>query len=377
MNVDIDIIPRDSVPRWVSVGAPLFSILAALLAGSIVLLAVQVNPLQAYFQILGSPLLSPDGHVSVLVKLVPLFLTGVAVYLPLKAGLWNIGADGQLYIGAIFATWIGLSVSAPMLVIVPVMFLIGGLTGGVWGFIPGYLRAKWNVNEIIVSLLMTFIAIQLNEFVIQGPLQAQQGFPSSAQLPDAALLPTVGAIVAGPWSSLHIGILVVPTVAIIIYTVMRHSPIGYNIRLMGNSEEAARQAGKSKLKIFALTMGIGGVLAGMAGMIEIAGVQRNLQSHFSPGYGFTAIPIALLGRNGILQLALASLLFALMFVGSTTASTSLGVDRSILDVIQALIILFLITAEFFKRYTIDVDISRADSTASESRTDQFTGEVDQ
>lgn len=359
MSVNLEFERREEVGKWTGVVAPILTILASLLVGAVALVMTGANPIDAYTYIFLYPLSSFSGVQTTLIRAVPITLAGLAVYIPYKAGLWNIGAEGQLYVGAIVATWIGTSVSAQPVVLLTAMFVLAGLAGGAWGFIPGYLRAKLGVNEIIVTLLMTFVAFDVNEYLIRGPLQGTPGFPASDPLPPEAVLPSLGELVPFLGSfDVHVGLFIALGAVGLVYVAERKTKFGYEMRLVDANPNAAKQSGVSLFWTFVLSMSLAGVLAGAAGMIELSGVQGKLQSGFSPGYGFTAIPIALLGRKGAFRVLLASLFFALLFVGSATASIRAGVPASILDVIQALVILFLITGEFFKRYRIAVNFGR-------------------
>lgn len=351
MNVDVELTARQDVPAWLTYGTPVFTVVAALLVSSIALVALGVDPIGAYSTMFFDPWTSQFGISNVLEKSVPLILAGLAVYLPLRAGLWNIGATGQLYIGAIVGTWIGLNVSLPSILLIPLMLVVAGIGGGLWGFIPGYLRAKWGVNEIIVSLLIAYAAIRINGYMVRGPMQGGLGnFPQSAILPLEAQLPEI------PLLGAHVGFLVALLMIGAVYVLVKRTRIGYEITFVGANPAAAHQAGMKSSLIYILVFVIGGALAGMAGVIEIAGIQNRLRPEFSPGYGFTAIPIALLGRNGAIQVFIAALFFGLLFVGGTALEISYSVPAALVDVIQALIILFLITAEFFKRFAVDITV---------------------
>lgn len=347
MVVDVHLTQREETPRWMTVAIPLLTILAALLVGALPLLVVDASPVAVYEEMFLTTLTTWDSISSVLVKLVPLTLAGLAVYLPLKAGLINIGAAGSIYVGGITATWIGLSVTGSALLALPLMVVGSAIIGAVWLFIPAYLRAKWDVNEIIVTVFMAFIAIDLNEYFIRGPLQGTTGFPASPSLPATALLPKIGGV--------HLGFVFVPLAVIGVWIMINKTITGYNIIMTGENPDAANQAGISKFNVFILTMVIGGALAGIGGMVQISGVQGKLISEFSPNYGFTAIPIALLGRSGADRVLLASAFFAVLFVGGISVSTTFGVPTAIIHVIEALVILFLITGEFFRRFHIDIE----------------------
>jgi simple sugar transport system permease protein len=176
----------------------------------------------------------------------------------------------------------------------------------------------------------------------------QGNFPVSATLPDAALLPTVGG------TSLHAGVLVTLALVGVVAVVVSRARVGFEVTFVGSNPEAARGMGMNTAWVYVFTFALGGALAGLAGSMEIMGVQERLRPEFSPGYGFTAIPIALLGRNGAGRVLLAGLFFALLFVGGSSMEVAFGVPAALVDVIQALVVLFLITAEFFKRYRVSV-----------------------
>lgn len=345
-DIKIETELREHVPRWIAYGVPVFTVVAALVFGAFPLLAAGINPFAAYAGMIGN-ILTGTGLSEMIVRSIPLMLAGLAVYIPLKAGLWNIAAEAQIYIGGIAAMWIGLNVHAPSYVVVPLMVIGGGVAGAFLGFVPGYLRAKWGVNEILVTLLLTFAFIQFNEYAIQA-MPAPQLIHGSAPLPEIAYFPRlVGRI--------HIGLFVAIVAAAVIYLMMNRMKLGYEITMFGSNPEASRQAGISSYKIIIGTMVIGGILAGLAGAGEIGGIHRRLQPEFSPGFGFTAIAIALLGRNGVIQVALGALLFGALFVGGAHLETVYAVPFAIVDILEALVILFLITAVFFTKYKVRIE----------------------
>jgi simple sugar transport system permease protein len=355
MNVTIDLTAREDIPLWLAYGTPVFTVLAALAVSAVALLVIGVSPIEAYSTMFVDTLTSQFGQTETLIKSVPLILTGLAVYLPLKAGLFNIGAEGQLVFGAIAGTWIGLNVSLPVYALVPLMLLAASVAGGFLAAIPAWLRAKWDVNEIITSLLLSFVALQIQSYLIRGPMQGGTGnFPQSAQLPDAATIPDI-------FLGVHAGILVAVLMVVLTYVLMTRTRLGFEITFVGSNNEAAVQAGMSKYKVYLVVFILGGAFAGMGGISEIAGLQGRLRAGFEPGYGFTAIPIALLGRNSAIKVMLAGLFFALLFVGGTSMEVFLGVPAALVEIIQALVILFLITAEFFKSYRVSIDLDRKPS----------------
>jgi len=355
--VEVDVSAREDVPPWLAYGTPLFTVLAALAVGAVALLALGVNPLTAYERMFLTTLLDEFERTRTLLRAVPLVLTGLAVYLPLRAGLWNIGAEGQLYLGAIAGTWIGLNVSAPGVVLLGLSILGAAVAGGFWGLIPGYLRSRRGVNEIIATLMLTFVGVRLAEYLLNGPMQGSGGnVPESNALPAAARLPEIGLPAFG---ETHAGVLIAVAAVALIRLLITRTEQGFEIVVAGSNPEAARQAGMSTGWIYVFVLAVGGALAGVAGAVEIAGIEGKLRPGFSPGYGFTAIPIALLGRRGALRIGAAGLFFAVLFVGGSGMEFAFDVPAAIVEVIQALVILFLITAEFFKCYR--VKLRRAES----------------
>jgi simple sugar transport system permease protein len=353
VNVRLDVRAREDVPTWLAYGTPVFTVLAALAVSSVALVALDVNPVAAYGTMFVGTLTSEFGLTETVIKAVPLVLTGLGVYLPLKAGLWNIGAEGQLILGGIAGTWVGLNVSLPWYLLLPAMLAGAALVGAVWAGIPAWLRARWDINEIITTLLLTFVALNLKNYLIRGPMQGGAGtFPQTEQLPGAATSPTL------PGTNVHAGLVVALLAVVVVYVLVEKTRLGFEITFVGSNHEAAQQAGMSKYRVYLLVFVIGGALAGFAGISEIAGVQGRFRAGFEPGYGFTAIVIALLGRNGALRVALAGAFFAVLIVGGSSMEVAFGVPAALTEVIQALIILFLITAEFFKRYRVGLDVKR-------------------
>ena len=352
---EVDVTARERVPRWINYGTPVFTVVAALVVGGFALVALGVNPVAAYETMFVNTLTTPFGITEVLLRSVPLVLTGLAVYLPLRAGLWNIGAEGQLYLGAIAGTWLGLNVGGPSLFVVPVMLVGAGVAGGLWALVPGLLRARRGVNEIIVSLMLTFVGVEFAGYLVRGPMKGGQGnFPVSETLPTPAQLPQVGDLLPA-LGRVHVGVLVAVLAAVAIRYLLRSTKTGYEVTVTGSNADAAEGSGIDVEWVYVLVFALAGVLAGMAGAIEIAGIQGRLRPNFSPGYGFTAIPIALLGRRGALRVFLASLFFAVLVVGGSSMELAFSIPAAIVEVIQALVILFLITAEFFKRYRVSVE----------------------
>lgn len=356
MSPSLEIKSRDELSPWLSYSAPVLTILVALLCGAIPLLWIGSDPVSAYMTVFVRKPMTVAGMADILTKALPLFLAGLAVYIPLKAGLWNIGAEGQLFVGAVVGSYIGINVDLPGYVLIPVMIIAASGAAALYAAIPGYLRAKHNVNEIISSLMLTFTATTFTGYLLRGPMQGRGGQAATDRLPDAATLPTVFH------PRLHIGVGALLIVAVLGYLLLNRTKLGYEIEFIGSNPTAAIQAGISKYKIYVTVFVIGGILAGFAGIIEIAGSHGRLFENFSPGYGFTAIAVALLGRNGVFRVLLAAIFFGVLTAGGTTIAITQDVPGALIDVIVALTILFLLTADFITEYRVSLSLGRdADS----------------
>lgn len=344
----IEVRRRDEVPTWISYGAPVITVVAALIFGALPLVLINTNPIDVYAEMFLGSLTDVGTIIDLLVRAVPLFLAALAVYIPLKAGLWNIAVEGQLYLGAIAGTWVGVTLEWPIYLLIPAMAVLAIIVGAITGWLPAYLRSKYDINEIIITLMITFAAIEFNTYVVRGPLQASGGVPVSKSLPPFAQLP------AFVDTNLHFGVLLLVVLAVLVYYLMEHASLGYEISMVGEGPMAVESSPISKHRIFILTMMLGGAIACLAGMVQIAGVRTNIVPHWSPQYGFIAIPVALLGMKSAFRILGASLFFALLFVGGNSVTVTSSIPFSIVNILIALIFLFLITSEFFKRFSISI-----------------------
>lgn len=349
--IQIDKRSRDELPRWLDVLTPAVIAVAALALTAPLLLVFDVSPVQAYYVMIVGTVTSPSGFSNVVERFVPLFLAALSVYIPYRAGLWNLGTEGQIYIGAAVATGIAIFVEGSIFFILPLTIVVAGTTGAVWGAIPGYLRAKWGTNEILTSLMMTFIAIQGARWAIRGVLRAEANVLASEVIPPSTRLPEI------PLIAVHVGILLAVLIAVIMYYVLNSTKFGVEVGLVGSNPEAAKHAGIGISRIYVLTMFIGGIIGAVAGMIEIFGVEYRLRPGFSPNYGFTAFLIAIIGERSTLHIAGASFLFALLQIGGNSLTVEFGIPTAITTVIIALIVIFILSAQFFKKYSISVQNS--------------------
>jgi simple sugar transport system permease protein len=278
-------------------------------------------------------------------------LTGVGIALAARMLLWNIGGDGQIYMGAIAASGVALFIPRlPAIVMIPTMMAAGFAGGALWMAVPALLRAFMGVNEIITTLMLNYIAISWNDYLVFGPWKDPRGFnePTSAQFPSTAMLSTL-------WGSrVHIGIFFGLAAAVILYLVLKRTRWGYEVRVTGESQKAARYAGMNIKRNILLVMLISGGLAGLAGMAEVAGVLGRLQQGISPGYGYTAILVAVMAKLDPLAIVVVSLLFGGLLVGGYAVQT-IGVPNAIVSTLQGAIIFFVLAGEFLARYRLNYE----------------------
>jgi simple sugar transport system permease protein len=277
----------------------------------------------------------------------------VGLAISFKMNFWNIGAEGQLLMGAVGATWVALyfTPNTPLPVMLTLMFCGGFAAGAGWGLIPAVLKAKFKANEVIVSLMLVYIASELVNYLVYGPWKSpyEWGFPYSIKFPASARIPTI------PHTRIHYPTLILALVlALIIYILMRRTKAGYEIEVLGASPEAARYAGIGSTRIILLIMVISGGLAGLAGVGEVAGIHRRLlyPSGISPGYGFTAIIVAWLGGLNPLLLIPAAFLFGGLLVGGDAIQVTLGLPVGVINIFNGVILFFLLAGKFFTQYRL-------------------------
>lgn len=274
-----------------------------------------------------------------LVAATPYIFAGLSVAFGFRAGVFNIGAEGQLFLGAIFAAFVGYSFSGlPAYIHIPLAFLAGAIGGGIWGFIPGWLKAKTGAHEVINTIMMNYIAFRLSDWLLTGPMKRPDSFnPISPTIQPSAALP----VFFGNPVRLHLGFLIGLLVAFLVSWYLFKTKWGFDLRTAGTNPRAARYAGMSVTLQLVLGMALAGALAGMAGGNEVLGVNHNLAMAFSSGYGFDAIAIALLGNSSPFGVVLASLLFGFLRSGATNMMLKTGIPIDIVSVVQAFILVFI------------------------------------
>jgi simple sugar transport system permease protein len=308
---------------------------AALVVAGAVIAALGFPPLEALRALVSGSLGSSAAWTATLLKTGPLLLTGLSVALAFRCGVWNIGAEGQLLAGALAATAIATRVApdAPAVLLLPLVALGGAAAAAALGALAGLLRATRGVSEVISTILLNFIAIQAVAWAVQGPLQeASGGYPQSDALPAAARLPALGRLHAGVWIAF--------AAALAVAWLLFRTPLGFRLRAVGLSPLAARFAGISPERHGIAVFAIAGALAGAAGAFEVAGVTGRLYQGLSPGYGYTAIAVALLARLHPLAVVPSALFFGALEAGAGAMQREAGIPSVATQVVQGVVILF-------------------------------------
>lgn len=320
---------------------PLLAVLISLIIGWLILLVAGYDAPKAFSALWESAFKDARSIGNVLNKACPLLFTGLAVAVAFRGNVFNIGAEGQFLLGAIAATWVGLTFDTlPGFLLIPLMILAGALGGALWGLIPGFLKARYGVSEVIVTIMFNYIALQLVGFLVRGPFKdTAQAEPQSFVLPDQGILSYLI-----PGTKLHIGFFLGVVVAVLLFILLFKTYYGYEIRAVGFNTTAARVGGISSTSTTVATMLLSGALAGVGGALELSGYTHYLLESISPGYGYTAIAVSILAANNPIGIIFSSLFFGVLSAGSTAMQRSADVSASFVDIFQGIIIIFVAIA---------------------------------
>jgi simple sugar transport system permease protein len=319
-------------------GSPV-AVLAAFLVGAVLIAAVGVNPLTAYGALFEAALGTKNGLAETLVRTVPLALCGLGIALAFRAGVFNVGAEGQLFLGGTAAGAIGvLGAGWPSLVLLPAMALSAMVAGALWSGLAAWLKLRFRSDELITTIMLNYVAIHLVSFLLHGPLKD----PNSTLAQTGRLTAEARLPVLLPGTRLHAGILIVIVAVVLAHLFLWKRTGGFRLRVVGLNPRAALNAGMNVRATILFGFLVCGALAGLAGFAEVAGVQRRMIENLSPGYGYTAIIVALLGGTNPVGVLAAAFLFAALQIGATTMESAAGVPSTLTTVIQGLVVLFLI-----------------------------------
>ena len=346
------LIKRQMVSKLMVYLSPVLALGLSLVAGIILFLIMKVEPLAALHAFFVAPVSSAYGLAELGVKSTPLILIGVALALGFRAGVWNIGAEGQLIIGGLCGGMVALYFyEASGVYIIPLILLAGICGGMAWAAIVAFLRVRFNANEILTSLMLSYVASLLLNLMVHGPLKDPDGynFPQSRMFSESALLPVLLEN-----TRLHIGALIALLVVFICWLIISRSLLGYQIKVAGSAPAASEHAGFSHSRIIWTTLLIGGGAAGLAGALEVSGPIGQLLPSISPGYGFTAIIVAYVGRLHPVGALLAGILMALTYLGGENAQIMLNLPVAVTGVFQGLLLFFLLACDVFIHYRLQI-----------------------
>ncbi|MBT5267365.1 MAG: ABC transporter permease [Rhodospirillaceae bacterium] len=342
--------PRGTRSTLYSYLSPVIAIVLTLAAGIVIFSAMGKPPMQALYVFFVQPLTTAYGATELVVKATPLVLIAVGLSLGFRSNVWNIGAEGQFTVGAIFGG--GLAIyfhDSESILLLPGM-LVAGIVGGMaWAAIPAWLRTRFNANEILTSLMLTYVAILALSYLVHGPWRDPDGFnfPESRVFPDAGIMPVLFED-----SRLHLGAVFALAIVLVGWTLLSRAVIGFQLRVVGAAPAAARYGGFREKRLIWFSLLLSGGLAGLAGISEVAGPIGQLLPTISPGYGFTAIIVAFLGRLHPVGVLFAGLIMALSYIGGETAQIELGLPAAVTGLFQGVLLFFLLGADVLINYRI-------------------------
>ncbi|MDO9556804.1 MAG: ABC transporter permease [Coriobacteriia bacterium] len=352
---------RETLPAhraWMTVaqkvGTPIASVILAIGIGSVIMWASGYDPVAAFAALFKGSFGGPKQIGDTLLRSTPLILTGLSVAYGFRAGLFNIGAEGQLFMGGLVVAWLGVALTGlPWVVMVPLLVVAAMLAGAAWAFVPAILKARIGAHEVITTMMFTYIGRYIVSWLVVGPLKAPGQIPQTDALPIGSQLPRIqtlfseATLEALPFLKLgraHLGIVVAVIAALVVWFILKYTTLGYENRAVGFNPWASETGGISVQWTTVKALCISGALAGLAGAVEVMGVHHRIFDQFSSGFGFTGIAVALLAKNHPLGVIPAAILFGALSAGAGTMQLEAHVPQKIILIIQALVI-FLVAAE--------------------------------
>ncbi len=349
----IRITKRAELPKKQEIFIRAIAILFSLVSAGVVILVLGFNPITVFHQIVLGALGTEMRIEQTIVKAVPLLITSLGILVAFKMKFWNIGGEGQIMMGAFGASFVALHVPAtmPTSIVLFAMMLTAMISGGIWAFIPAIFKAKFGTNETIFTLMMNYIAIKWVTYLQYGPWKdpASQGFPKIANFEPNAVLPSLFGV--------HIGWLIALIATGLVYVFINHTKKGFEITVVGESIETARYAGMNIHAIIITSMLISGGLCGLTGMIQASAIEKTLTSSLSGGYGFTAIITTWLGRLSAPVILVVCVAFAILIQGGAYLQIAMSVPSAVADMIQGIILFFVLGSEFFLQYKVSLTMN--------------------
>jgi len=325
------------------------AVLLSLVFAALVIFVFGYNPIKIYAKMIEGSFFTPFRIQETIHKAIPLIILSLGVSVAFKMKFWNIGAEGQFYMGATAASWVALNFGdLPMLILIPLMFIVAFIAGGLWSLVPAFLKIKCGASETLVTLMMNYIAIKFVTYLQIGPWKDPNagGFAKIAKFTSNAVIPKVGGV--------HLGWIIALVIAALVYFLIKYTKLGYEISVLGENMDTARYAGMNVAKIIILAVLISGGICGAAGMIQASAVERSLSDQLSAGLGFTAVITAWLSQLSAPVIVIVSFLFSVMLQGGAYIQTALMVPAAVAEIIQGTILFFVLGSEFFMQYKIVV-----------------------
>lgn len=340
-----------ALSRTIDLLLPLVAVLLALLVGVFLLLTLGANPYEAYYALFNGALGNVSGITQALTKATPLLLVGVGICIAFRGGVINIGGEGQIIVGATLATALALMLRTwPSWLLLPLTLAGGALGGAMWGGVAGFLKARLNVNEILSTVMLNQIALQLMNFLLRGPMLDPKQIEAGTNIPQSEALPEVVWLTRlVPRTLLHSGVILAVLLAVLVYLLLWRTTIGYRIRAVGLNAAAARYAGIPVAGYLTLSLVLSGAFAGLAGAVEVTGVHHRMLEGLSGGYGFSGIVAALFGKLHPLGAIPASFLFGALLVGADKMQRTVQVPNALIVVLNGLVVLFVVASELYTR----------------------------
>jgi simple sugar transport system permease protein len=334
---------------------PVIATLAALGVGAVMLLVLGANPLEAYGALWVGAFGSTNAFAETLVKATPLLLVALGICISFRGDVINIGGEGQMIVGAILATWVGLTFTElPGWLVIAMAMLAGFIGGGIWGGIPGVLKAYFNVNEILSTVMMNAIAVQFMNFMLRGPMIDPSQAELASKIPQTARLLESFRLLRWAPTRLHLGALIAVVLAVLVYILLWRTTLGYRIRAVGQNPNASRYAGINVKRHVVLALLLSGAFAGLAGMVQVYGVNYRMitdgsASGFTGSAGFNGIVAALFGQLHPIWSIPASVLFGALLVGANSMQRMVQIPSALVTALNGLVVVFVVSSEIWRR----------------------------
>jgi simple sugar transport system permease protein len=338
----------------VSLRQPLLAVALTLVIGFVIVALVSDRPVAAYYELLLGNFSSPQALGNLLNRTVPILLIGLGIVFAFRGGVFNVGGEGQLYLGAISAAAVGLALpSLPGLVLIPLCLLVGVLAGAVWGWIPGVLKVNLGIDEVVVTLMLNFIALLLTGYLVAGPLRDPTAYgATSERLPEQSALATIPGL-----PGVNIGFLIAIALVPLAWLVLFRTTWGADLRAAGTNLRFAETVGVNAKRNVIYGMMLSGGLAGLAGGIYVLGIGHRFEQNFSPEFGLIGLTVALLARTHPVGVVFASIFYAMMINGSALMQIETSVPRSLVDLLTGVLVLIM-TVEIRRRHRRRTEVAR-------------------